>query len=261
MAQGYHEQGIKNGEDYGTQFLNARKDGGAGGNEPPKDVPSPPPPPGGRSVGQILMIALIVLAVVGGGAAALILSTGGDDVGDDLIAEGDEVAISDHDRQAAATTTTEEPETTTTTAAPTTTTTTPASTTTQSTAAPTTTVPPTQAPTSAAVACPGGFAGTQLTVSIAALPQSQFRVTVNGATTNSTTAAINLQLTVPIGGSEGTTNIRPDKYGASVRPGATLNWTATTIVTSDTQPDVNHANGSWTWTDPKFSGCATGTFG
>src|SRR5215207_9917348 len=100
MEQGYHEQGIKEGEDYGTQFLNARKDGGAGRGEPPKDVPSPPPPGGGgRNVGQILMIVLLVAAVLGGAAAILVLSTGGDDGGDDLIAAGDEVEIGDHDRR------------------------------------------------------------------------------------------------------------------------------------------------------------------
>lgn len=261
MAQGYHEQGIRDGEDYGTQFLNARKDGGAGGDEPPKDVPSPPPPPpGGRSVGQILMIVLIVGAVLGGGVAVFLLAGGGGSAGDDLISAGDDVEIGDHDRRGTtsttgeATTTTEARETTTTTAARTTTT---ASTT------PTTppSTPTTPVPTTAAIACPGGFAGSQLEISIAALPAGQYRVTITGSTKNETTAAINLQLVVPVVGSEGTTNAKPDKYGSVVAPGASLSWVATTVITSDSEPEVTRASGTWTWTDPKFRACPTGTFG
>jgi hypothetical protein len=260
MAQGYHEKGIKDDADYGTQFLNARKeDGGGGGDEPPRPPP-PTPSPGGRSAGSIIAIVLVVVAVVGG-LTAFVLAAPKDGDSGDLIADGEGVDIGDHDRREETTTTTDPPrETTTSTAAPTTTTTSPPPTTPITPPTPTSAPIVTPAPT-LAPSCPGGFAGSQLSVNISALPASQWRVTINGTTRNDTTASINLLLTVPINGSGGTTDARPDKYGTAVAPGATLAWTATATVDSSSEPTVTRAAGTWAWTDPQYASCATGTFG
>jgi hypothetical protein len=262
---GYHEQGIRDDADYGTQFLNAKKSdaGVSGGDEPPPPPrPVPVPPGGGRSVGQIVMIALIVVAVVGGGIAFFALGGGGGGSDDDLISGGDGVEVGDHDRRGT-TTTTEEPRRTTTTEKPATTTTSTAPSTTVATTVATTVT--TAVPTTAAPACPGGSARTTLEGDYAVLPGQQFRINITGTTANQTTEAIDLTLMVavahtPASGGPKVTTARPDKYGQSIPAGGTLTWTATVVVESTSQPSAS-STGSWAWSDAKFATCPVGTFG
>jgi hypothetical protein len=264
MAQRYTEKGIKDDADYGTQFLNARKDdgGGGGGDEPPRPTPGDGQGGGGRNVGQIVMIAVIVLAVIAGVVAVFALGGGDDGDSGDLIAEGDGVEVGDHERRST-TSTTEEPEPTTTEAPETTTTTTASTTTTSPTSTTASTAPPTS---TAPVSCPGGATRTTIGGTYSVLPGQQFRVSIEGTTVNETTAAIDLTLTVavthqPTAGSNKVTNVRPEEFGRSIPAGGQLTWHASVIVDSAAEPAPPMATGSWAWSDAALAECPVGTFG
>lgn len=271
------EKGIDPNADYGKQFLNAR-----GGEPPHNEPPRPtqvPDEPSGRSVGQMVLIGVVVVLVLGGAVAAVALGGGGGSVDDDLItAEGIEI---DEEGRPVRTTTTEA--TTTTTEA--TTTTTEATTTTSTT---TTTVPgvttvpgfppgtgpyqtlpstlPTLPPTLPATTtppCPSGSVATNLTGATVTIVGGAWKVDVTGTTTNNTTGAITLQVTVPInyvdeGGGSKTVTAKPAEYGRSIAPGATLNWSVSQPVTSPQQPRPGTPTSAFSWTDSSFAACPTG---
>ena len=274
------EKGIDPKADYGKQFLNAR-DG-----EPPRKDPVQPTEvadePPGRSVGQMVLIGVIVVVVLGGAAAAVALGGGGGgSVDEDLItAEG--VVIDEEGRPVRTTSTTEA--TTTTTEATTTTTESTTTTSTTTTIAsipgvttipgfppgtpyptlpPTVpTVPPTQ-PVVTSPPCPSGSVATNLTGATVTIVGGSWKVEVSGSTTNNTSAAITLLVTVPInyedeGGAPKTVTAKPAEYGRSIAPGATLNWAVSQAVTSPQQPRPGTPSSSFSWSNSSFASCPTG---
>lgn len=278
MGQRGEEKGIDPEADYGQQFLNAKGSAPRPPMPPAGDGGTPPIPPSGRSVGQIVMIVILVLAVLGGGAALVLLS-GGDSgsTDDDLITAGG-VQIDEEGR--VRTTTTEAPETTTTEAPETTTTEAPETTTTPP-LAPTTAVagfPPVTGPggvipppaptvavptTAPPPACPGGSVATSITGATVTIVGGAWKVDVSGTTTNNTTAAIRMQVTVPItyvdgGGATKTVTAQPAQYGQTVAPGASLSWSVSQPVTSDQQPRPGSPAGAFSWADPSMASCPTG---
>jgi hypothetical protein len=266
MGQRGSEKGIKDDVDYGTAFLDARKGAaGAGGDEPPAPPPAPVPlPPSGKSVGQIVLFLVLSLTVIAGGVGLFVLTGDGGDASGDLISEGGGVEIADRDRRVTTTTT----EATTTTTEATTTTTQPPTSTTQLGA---TTVPNqgsvVPVVTTIAPACPSGGVSSAVGGTWTSIVGGDWRVDFTGSsTTNNTTAAIKLNVEVPItyvddGGSSQVIAFRPDQYGQTIAPGATVNWSGVRLIRdAPQQPAMGSATGRWAWADPAFATCEVGAF-
>jgi hypothetical protein len=245
----------------GQQFLNARQ----GEGQPTLG----PPRPAGQSTGSrsiaVPIVAAVVVVVLIAGAVAFFALGGGGGVADltGLEASGEGAAVGD--RKVDATTTTTEPERETTTTAPPTT-------------LPTTTAPPLDGfpadsgsgqpgaviEPPATASCPGGSVGTSATpdeIKRSSPGSNSWIVKARGTAVNQFPTALTLNLQLLVNSSRGivplTVTIQPNPVGG----GATTNWTYSGTLDSAGDVTISGITGSFTFSDPAYAHCQSGTVG